>query len=214
MSNKGKLLLLSTASANAGEEIPMKCRRFLFSFIGLCAASLLFNLQASAQCGAVAKHVSYPMAQNAGHFQLAGAAQDSGEPALDPIVGLWKMDFEDQAAKYSDRGYSVWHSDHTEFMNSTRTPAVGAVCQGVWTKVSGSTYRLNHFALGYADGVNLTSVYQFQLLVTMNGSGNGFYGTFSIEAFNPKTHAPQGTLKGTVTGERVTIDTTIDSQYF
>ena len=76
------------------------------------------------------------------------------------------------------------------------------------------TYRLNHFALGYGDGVNLTSVYQLKVLVTVDGWRNSLSGTFSIEAFDPKTHALQGTYKGTVTGERVRIDTTIDSQSF
>ncbi len=89
-------------------------------------------------------------------------------------MGLWKMDFEDPADKYSDKGYSVWHSDHTEFLNSPRPPSVGAVCQGVWEKVGHSTYKLNHFALGYGDGVNLTSVYQFKLLVTLERSWNSF----------------------------------------
>ncbi len=195
-----------------------------FSFFGLLVASLLFQVQASAQCGGVAKHVSFPVYRGGGGglFHLTAAAQepeaigeeDRGEYGLEPIVGLWKMDFEDPADKYSDKGYSVWHSDHTEFLNSTRSPSSGAVCQGVWEKVGRSTYRLNHFALGYGDGVNLTSVYQFKELVTVDRERNSFSGTFSIEAFDPKTHASQGAYKGTVTGERVRIDTTIDSQNF
>jgi hypothetical protein len=115
---------------------------------------------------------------------------------------------------HSFKGYSMWHSDHTEYMNSTRPPSVGAVCEGVWDQVGPYTHKLNHFALGYADGVNLTSVYRFQEVVTVDRTGSKFTGEFSIEAFDPKTHAPQGTYKGTVTGEKVKIDTTIDSQNF
>lgn len=197
----------------------------LCSFIVLSVASMLFHSQAFAQCGGLAKHVSYPVYRGTGGglLQLAGALQepevandeDRREYGMDPIVGLWKMDFEDPADKYSDKGYSVWHSDHTEFLNSTRAPSGGAVCQGVWEKVGRSTYRLNHFALAFGDGVNLTTVYQFKLLVSVDHRRNSFSGTFTIEAFDPETHLQQGTtFKGTVTGERVSIDTTIDSQNF
>ncbi len=200
----------------------MKRMRLFFCLAGLCVVSISMSSHAVAQCGALPKHISYPVLRGSGlgKLQLAAATQDAigdeahGNFGLEPIVGLWKMDFEDPADNYSDKGYSMWHSDHTEFMNSTRPPSVGAVCEGVWERVGPSTYKLNHFALGYADGVNLTSVYRFQEVVTVDRKGSRFIGEFSIEAFDPKTHSPQGTYKGTVTGEKVKIDTTIDSQNF
>ena len=224
MEDEEEALLTFATSATAGQEIGMNRIRLLFSLVCFCFVPTLFNSQAFAQCGGVAKHAAFPVYRGTGGglFHLAAAGQESevaddeerGEYGLEPIVGLWKMDFEDPADKYSDKGYSVWHSDHTEFLNSTRAPSVGAVCQGVWEKVGRSTYRLNHFAMGYGDGVNLTSVYRFQLLVTVERGRNTFSGTFSIEAFDPKTHGSQGTFKGTVSGEKVKIDTSIDSQTF
>ncbi len=184
----------------------MKRMYLLFCVVGVLLGSMCLSPLASAQCGGVAKYISYPWGR--GHqgsrFQLAAAAQITEaqeENGPEPIVGLWKTDFEDPADSYSDKGYATWHSDGTEFMNSTRPPSSGAVCQGVWEKVGRSTYRLNHFAMGYGDGVHLTSVYRFKELVTVDRSGNTFSGTFSIEAYDPKTHAPQGTYKGTLTGE-------------
>lgn len=200
----------------------MKRMRLFFYLASFCLFTISMSSRAFAQCGALPKHVSYPLLRGSGvgKLQLAVATQDGigdegrGDYGLEPIVGLWKLDFEDPADGYSDKGYSIWHSDHTEYMNSTRPPSVGAVCQGVWERVDRYTYKLNHFALGYMDGVNLTSVYRFQETVHVNRSGNKFKGEFIIEAFDPKTHGHQGTYQGTVTGEKVTIDTTIDSQDF
>ncbi len=199
----------------------MKRMRLLLYLASFCLVTVSMNTRALAQCGALPKHVSYSLrGSGVAKFQLAAATQDAigdegrGDYGPEPIVGLWKMDFEDPADNYSDKGYSMWHSDHTEYMNSTRPPSVGAVCQGVWERVDRYTYKLNHFALGYQDGVNLTSVYRFQEKVTVNRAGNKFKGEFIIEAFDPKTHGHQGTYKGTVKGEKVTIDTTIDSQDF
>ena len=44
-------------------------------------------------------------------------AQD--EYGLEPIVGLWKMEFEDPADNYPDKGYAIGHSDHTELSTAT-----------------------------------------------------------------------------------------------
>ena len=200
----------------------MKRKYLSLALAGLTIASL--PVRSFAQCGAVAKHAAYSLHTGAANarFQLAAGVpqqEAQGELSREPtvresIVGLWKMDFEDPADNYSDKGYQVWHGDHTEFMNSTRTPSVGAVCQGVWERVDESTFRLNHFALGYGDGVHLTLVYRIRELVTVDRSGDRISGTFSIEAFDPTTHAAQGTLRGTLTGARVKIDTGIDSQDF
>ncbi len=191
----------------------MKRKHLLLALALFLLASV--PVQLFAQCGAVAKPVAYPLLRSFSDARFHLALQDArSEHDSDLIVGLWKMDFEDPAHNYSDKGYSVWHSDHTEFLNSTRAPSVGAVCQGVWERVGEYSYRLNHFALGYDDGVHLTGVYHFKELVTIDRSGDRFTGTFSIERYDPQTHISQGTFKGTLTGERIKIDTGIDSQNF
>ena len=201
----------------------MKRKELLFPVAGLLL-SMSLSHAAFAQCGAISKHVAYTVPAGSGgvRFQLAAATQTTSETSdaerwahgTEPIVGMWKMDFEDPAHGFSDKGYSVWHSDHTEFMNSTRPPSGGAVCEGVWERVGDLTYRLNHFAIAYGDGVNLTSLYHFNEEVRVDQSGNSFSGTFTIRAYDPKTHVLQGEYQGRLTGERVTIDTTAESQKF
>ena len=132
-------LLLSVTSAKVDKEDCMKRVGLLFPVAGLLL-SMSLSHAALAQCGGLAKHIAYPMPSGSGgvRFQLAAATQTPDASSdeerwahgMEPIVGMWKMDFEDPAHGYSDKGYSVWHSDHTEFMNSTRPPSVGAVCEG------------------------------------------------------------------------------------
>jgi hypothetical protein len=44
-------------------------------------------------------------------------------------------------------GFSQWHSDGTEILNSSRPPATSNFCLGVWEKTGPFAYKLNHFAL-------------------------------------------------------------------
>jgi hypothetical protein len=70
-------------------------------------------------------------------------------------VGFWKIKFVSEGSSgipdgtVIDNGLAQWHSDGTEIMNSSRPPATGNFCLGVWQKSGPSSYKLNHFALAY-----------------------------------------------------------------
>ena len=185
---------------------------------------------ASAQCG---MSLTKPMAGAKAMYKPAALllpigqdsdnfGRDRNEDGLEAIVGLWKVQF---VAKDSpglpdgflvDHGYSAWHSDFTEFLNSSRTPPTGNFCLGVWKKVGRATYKLNHFALAYdATGQNPVGTVNIREQVTVDWSHNCFKGTFTIDAYDVNgTHypstAPGNHAQGVITGERVTIETRVD----
>ena len=184
----------------------------------LCASSL-----ANAQCGSPAKKTSLN-SQPLRHGRYLKTASfttddqdrdrwgdDRDKSGLEPIVGLWKISFVDKDKDYTDTGYAAWHSDFTEFQNSEKAPSTGAVCQGVWEKSGRRTYRLNHYALGYTDGVTLSNIVRIREEVVVNESGNKFSGVFITDVYDTN-HNLLVEFKGPITGKRVTMDSGIDSQ--
>ena len=196
------------------------------------AAGLVLAQEAKAQCGmavgraaagtaGMLKPVAFPLSARM-HGQVQDSlSADRDEDAAEPIVGLWEVLF---AAKDSpglpdgfevDHGYSVWHSDNTEFLNSSRAPATQNFCLGVWKKVGRATYKLNHFALAFdGTGVQVGTV-NIREEVTVDWRKNTFTGTFSIDAYDLKgvhfpSDAPGNHANGVITGERVTIYTRVD----
>ena len=141
---------------------------------------------------------------------------------VEPIVGMWHVVFtaEGNAGGPPDgtqieNALVVWHSDGTEVMNSGRPPQDGNFCMGVWKKVGPNRYNLNHFAWGDNDTANApngignpTGPTRIIEKVTLSADGNSFTGTFSLRATNT---AGQQTaiIIGTITGTRVTMQTTI-----
>nr|WP_321985696.1 hypothetical protein [uncultured Lichenicoccus sp.] len=133
-------------------------------------------------------------------FQLAGLARPS-------MVGMWAIKFVSQGVQ-TDFGYSVWHSDGTEFLNSgSRAPATQNYCLGVWKQTGYYTYKLNHYALSYDMNGNYEANVNIKEAVTLDHGGDSFSGTFTIDAYDPKTGAHLGAqLAGTIAGSRVTVD--------
>ena len=209
----------------------------LLTTSSLLACAALSTPYAAAQCGGGApnvKKVSFlTRPATAGSFKLAGYqlsddnrwGDERDEHGLEPIVGLWHVDMEDPAMGYADHGYTAWHSDHTEFFNSTKAPGTGAVCQGVWVKVGKSSYVLNHFALGYNGTVasnNLgtttpnetepAQIVQIKEFITVSPNRKTFSGTFSVEIYTYTDHKLLVAFHGPVTAKRITIDSTINQQ--
>ncbi len=199
--------------------------KLALALLALPVLGVVSSQNAAAQCGGMATKASFSsralMFQGSvrGSVKTAGYVEDRstqwgeerGENGLEPIVGLWKIEFVDQSKNYIDKGYAAWHSDFTEFQNSERTPSTGAVCQGVWEKVGRSTYRLNHFALAYGDSFNLTNIIQIREEVTVDKSRRNFTGTFTTKVYDT-SHNLLVTFRGPITGKRVTIDSGIESQ--
>jgi len=129
-------------------------------------------------------------------------------------VGFWHVKFVSKGSAgipdgaEVDAGYSQWHSDGTEIMNSAgRSPITSNFCLGVWTKVGERKYKLNHFATAWdPTGSTLIGPANIQEEVTLSADGCKFSGTFTIdqytEAGNRLAH-----VVGDITGTRITVDT-------
>ena len=136
------------------------------------------------------------------------------------IVGMWNVQFLSVGnASHNpsipdgaqiDFGYTQWHSDGTELMNSGgHTPVTGNWCMGTWVRSGYFTYELNHWALSYdATSQALAAKINILELVTLDPSGNEFTGTFTITVFDPASGAKLDRLTGTLAGQRVTVDQT------
>jgi hypothetical protein len=128
--------------------------------------------------------------------------------ADDRIVGFWKVKFELSDRTVIDNGFAQWHSDGTEIMNSSRQPATGNFCLGVWEKSGPSSYKLNHFALAYDLSGNFIGPAQLREDVTLDQAGTHYAGSFTIDQYDPS-----GTLiahiEGQVTGKRISLSSTI-----
>ena len=202
--------------------------RVMNASLGLAICAIIFAAHAYAQCG-VPSGLTAPLdLQQAGfrpvespalsaQLQAAGSA-DSPDSAS--IVGMWKFTFVSQNNSTHnppipdgvtlDFGYAQWHSDGTEFTNSGgRAPATQNFCLGVWRKSTRNTYQLNHFALSY-DAITgvLNARVNIHEEVALGPGGNSFAGIFTIDVYDLSgNHVDH--IGGRVTGERVTIDSTI-----
>jgi hypothetical protein len=120
------------------------------------------------------------------------------------VVGLWSVSLVAGGSQV-DWGYSEWHSDGTEIMNSGgHTPASGNFCLGVWRQSGPNTYHLKHFALGYnpANGQLAVKVILTED-VTIDGTGATFTGPFTLDAYDPSGATLLQHQAGTITGHRV-----------
>jgi hypothetical protein len=103
-----------------------------------------------------------------------------------------------------DWGYSQWHGDGTEILNSgSRAPASENFCLGVWKKVGHSNYKLSHYALSYNPSTGiLDATVIIHESVTLDHSGNNLTGTFTAD-ISPVGGQPIH-VEGTIAGTRVT----------
>jgi hypothetical protein len=127
-------------------------------------------------------------------------------PIVNPlsIVGMWSVTFT-AGGNVIDFGYSQWHSDGTEFLNSGgRAPSTQNFCLGVWKQTGAFSYHLNHLALSYDPSGTLNAKVQIKEDVILQPQNNTFSGPFSIDVFNPTSGALLQHVAGTVTGQRVT----------
>jgi hypothetical protein len=111
-----------------------------------------------------------------------------------------------------DAGYSQWHSDGTEIMNSGgRSPITGDFCLGVWTRVGENKYKLNHLGAGWdPTGANLIGPGHIQEAVTLAPGGNKFSGTFTVDQYDESGNVLV-LLLGTITGTRIDVNTPAES---
>ena len=139
-----------------------------------------------------------------GDARLIRAAVTGGSQS---IVGLWDIKFYVGGSLF-DFGYAAWHDDGTEIMNSGgRSPASENFCMGVWAPTGPFSYTLNHFALSYdpASG-HLDAKVNIKENVQLQGKGDAFTGTFTLDVLDPNTGANMGHIAGQITGKRLTAN--------
>jgi hypothetical protein len=186
--------------------------------LGLVLMGAFLTAMAAAQCGT-------PTAQlhkQAWRVGDSPALLTQAASTVDPVVGMWHVMFTAEGNSAGppdgtpiDNAIVVWHGDGTEIMNSGRPPQDGDFCLGVWKKVAPNKYRVNHFAWGGNDTTNAptgignpTGPTRIIEVVTLSADGNSFSGTFVLRATDPAGR-PTATIIGTMTGTRITINTTI-----
>jgi hypothetical protein len=130
-----------------------------------------------------------------------------------PIVGLWKVTFVAENSPPTpdgtvvDWGFSEWHSDGTEIMNSAmHAPATQNFCLGVWETTGQSAYKLYHVALSYDATTGMLAEYvTVREQVTVAATGNQFNGKFTINVFDTDGNK-LAEVAGVVTGQRITAN--------
>jgi len=193
-------------------------RTLALSFAVL-ALSLSFVPNSIAECGGIRLPQTRPSSwqfqpRQAHLLQAAYVTISDRKGDEDAIVGFWHVKF---VAKGSpglpdgteiDAGYSQWHSDGTEIMNSGgRSPITSNFCMGVWKQLGNGKYKLNHFATSWdATGSNLIGPAQIREEVTLSADGNRFSGNFTIDQYD-ESGKNLGHAQGTITGTRIGVNT-------
>jgi hypothetical protein len=206
----------------------MKARfgKLAVTFITLAVALLLVP-SSFAQCGGIRQLQRQPMHQpmtapgngstqpDGAHFMQAGFvtindSQDDGTG----IVGFWHVKFVSEGSQgipdgtEIDAGYSQWHSDGTEIMNSGgRSPITGDFCLGVWKSLGNSKYKLNHFAAAWdSTGSNLIGPANIKESITLAPNGSKFSGAFTIDQYDESGNN-LAHVQGNITGTRIGVYT-------
>ena len=138
------------------------------------------------------------------------------------IVGLWKVQLISKGntmhnppipdGALTDFGYTQWHSDGTEILNSAgHSAATGNFCLGVWGQTGYLTFELNHFPVAYDPTTG--AIANFIILKeqdTLSPSGNSYTGTFTTTIYDPKGNQVDQ-IVGVVVGTRLSVDSTFPS---
>ena len=186
--------------------------------LGFILIGAFLTAMAAAQCGTPTAKL-HKQAWRAGDpTALLTQVSDT----VEPIVGMWHVMFTAEGNGQGppdgtpiDNAMIVWHGDGTEIMNSGRPPQDGDFCMGIWQKVGRNKYKVNHFAWAGNDTTNAPSgignpVGPTRIIeaVTVSADGNSLSGRFSLRATDT-TGKTTAFILGTITGTRVTMQTTI-----
>jgi hypothetical protein len=196
----------------------------VISAAGLAIFAAAFAPMANAGCGDAPGKADPSFGRQPGFYMMQAAYRPGwfapvGDRESDgaPIVGMWKVEFDVGPGVVPplpnggifDWGYSQWHSDGTEILNSGgRAPATENFCLGVWKRTGHSTYKLNHFALSYnASSGLLDAMVNIHEDVKLDRSGNSYSGNFSFDVYDAQGKLVKtGAIVGTITGVRITAD--------
>ena len=196
--------------------------RAIAIMFGTLVLAGVMAVNAGAQCGAsdgpLTSNTATALLMHSAPTKAATTTTSAPAPSTQvapvgaPIVGFWHVKFISKGTGFIpdgtvvDMGFSQWHSDGTEILNSSRPPATSNFCLGVWAKTGPSTYKLNHFALSSDLNGNMIGPANIREDVTLDAHGTGYSGTFSISQYDTS-----GNLLVQIVGEvkatRITVDT-------
>lgn len=154
---------------------------------------------------------------------------------LEPIAGLWDVTLTAERnppgtvfsnGDVADHGYSVWHADGSEIMNSGRPAGDSNFCLGTWAQTGPRTYTLNHYTLSWFQMVGptpdphtppLPGLYYVNNIfagpgnisetVTLAKDGKSYSGQFTITQYDTGGNvAPGFPITGDVAATRLTIN--------
>jgi hypothetical protein len=187
----------------------MKTLRKLSVVLGAIVVVAMMAATANAGCGDIGQKAT---------LKRQAWASEFGSPALrlisqqdnDPITGMWQVTFT-AGTTTIDTGYSIWHADGTEIMNSgDRSPLTGNFCMGVWKNIN-NHYKLNHAAIAW-DSTGTVQVGAANIVesVVLGPKGNVFSGTFTITQYDMSGNV-LGSVAGNITGTRIDVNQVINT---
>ena len=155
-----------------------------------------------------------------GGLSLVRVSDDGDWWQRDDIVGMWRFTMSIAGPKgpiVIDDGYSQWHVDGTEIMNSgAHAPNTSNFCLGVWAQTGPRAYKLNHFPLAW-DSSGTAPQGPVHLVADVKLKDHDhFSGPFTLDVYswdgNEIVNAsgpPIAHLTGTFNATRVTTETTV-----
>ena len=197
--------------------------------LGLVLIGMILTAKAGAECGSYllghkAGAVVSPQSWSGAEFSSASLLVVSEHDSNESIVGMWKFTLTAEGNGPGgppdgvplDIGFTQWHSDGTEIINSGRPPQDGSICLGVWEKTGKSRYKFNHFATGYdtanaPSGIgNPTGPTHIVGDVMVSRDGKHYAGTFTLDAYD-LSNTLIAHLVGVITATRITVHTPASS---
>jgi len=192
-----------------------KAMTHAWTVLAVVMLTALLSAVSDAECGGIKFSPSASIqseqlgVQSIGSLLLVSAAG----PSQQGIVGFWRVKLISENnpgipdGTVLDAGFSQFHNDGTEILNSSRPPVTQSFCLGVWEKVGPSEYRLNHFALSWANG-NLVGPANIRENLTLNRDHESFTGSFTLAQYD-QTGNLLGQVGGKVEGKRITVNTSV-----
>ena len=145
-------------------------------------------------------------------------ARHERKPKDARIVGFWKAKFVSEGSTgipdgtVIDDAFVQWHEDGTELMNSSRPPATGNVCLGVWESSGHSEFALNHFGLSFDAAQNAIGPAQIHERVVLQRGADRYDGTFTIDQYDLSGNL-LAHIQGRITARRLTIDSSVEDVF-
>jgi hypothetical protein len=138
----------------------------------------------------------------------------------DPIVGMWQVKFISEGnagitdGTVIDNTFVQWHADGTEIMNSSRPPASGDFCLGIWKNLGNGIYKLNHFGIAWDPSVTTGPLGPGNIRenLTLAKDQNAYSGKFTIQQYDESGNLLQ-TLTGNIAARRITVDTHVSNLF-